>query len=178
MTITVFSEQLGNALILLFLAGIPLYGHFKKVPVYDTFVEGAKEGFPVFLRVMPYMIAMLVAIGMLRASGAFDLLAMILGPLLTALGIPAEILPIMLIRPFSGSGATAAMADLLHTQGPDSVVSHMGVIVASVTETTFYIVAIYFGAAGIRHYRHALLTSLLVDGVGIVSAVWMSRWLL
>lgn len=179
MTVAGVSEYLGNALILLFLAGIPLYAHlFKKVPVYEVFVAGAKEGFPVFLRVMPYMVAMLVAVGMLRASGTFDLLEQILRPFLQSVGIPGDILPVMLIRPFSGSGATAAVADLLQKHGGDSFISHMGVVVAGTTEATFYIIAVYFGAAGIRNTRYALPVSLLVDVVGLLTAIWVTRWLL
>ena len=178
MSIANLSEQLGNWFILLFLVGIPLYGHFKKVPVYETFILGAKNGFPVFLRIMPYMIAMLVAIGMLRASGSFDILAKSLKPVLVALGIPADIIPIALIRPFSGSAATAAAAELLHKHCGDSFISHLGVIVASATETTFYIIAVYFGAANIRKNRHALPASLIVDVVGILSSIWIAKRLL
>lgn len=178
MTITAMSEQLGNILILLFLVGIPLYAHFRKVPVYETFVKGAAEGIPTFIRIVPYMVGMLVAIGMLRASGAFDLLNHFLAPALGKLGIPPEIVPIALIRPFSASAATATVADLLHTQGGNSFISHMGVIVATTTETTFYIVAVYFGAAGIRNNRHVIPASLIVDVVGIFTAIWITRWLL
>lgn len=178
MTIADFSEYLGNTLILLFLAGIPLYGALKKVPVYEAFVRGAKDGFPVFLRVMPYMVAMMVAVGMLRASGAFELLSNLVRPLFEIAGIPADMLPIILIRPFSGSGATAAVADLIKTQGGDSLIAHMAVVVAGSTEATFYIMAVYFGAAGVRNTRYALQASLLVDVVGMLSSVWFVRWLL
>ena len=176
--ISFISEQIGNAMILFFLVGIPLYAHCKKVPVYDTFITGAREGFPTFLRVMPYMIGMLVAIGMLRASGAFDLLNQLLAPVLSRLGIPPEIVPIVLIRPFSGSAATAAVADILHTQGGNTFISHLATVVAGTTETTFYIIAIYFGAVNIRKQRHAIASSLLVDIIGILSAVWITTWIL
>ena len=178
MTLAEISGLAGNGLMLLFIAGIPAYASYRKVPVYDTFIEGAKEGFPVFLRVMPHMIAMLVAIGMLRASGAFDLLNVWLGPLLSTLGIPPDLVPAALIRPFSSSAATAAVADILKTQGGNSPLSHLAVIVAGATETTFYIIAIYFGAANIRDHRHAVLASVMVDLVGILSAVWIGQRLL
>lgn len=178
MTFAAISEQLGNGLLILFLVGIPLYGYFRKVPVYDAFVEGAKDGFPTFIRIIPYMIAMLVAIGMLRASGAFDLLNQALSPFLTKLGIPPEIIPIAILRPFSASAANGAVADLLHTQGGDSFISHLAVIVASTTDTTFYLIALYFGAASIRKNRHAIPASIFVDIVGILSAVWITQWLL
>jgi spore maturation protein B len=178
MTIAAISEQLGNVLILLFLVGIPFYAYCRKVPVYDAFVEGAKEGFPTFIRVVPFMIAMLVAIGMLRASGAFDLLNQALLPFLTKLGIPPEIVPIAILRPFSASAANAVVADLLHTQGGNSFISHLAVIVASTTDTTFYLIALYFGAANIRKNRHAVPASIVVDIVGILSAVWITQLLL
>jgi spore maturation protein B len=178
MMISTISEQIGNILILLFLVGIPLYAFFRKVPVYDAFIEGAKEGFPTFIRIMPFMVAMLVAIGMLRASGAFDLLNQAIAPLLGKIGIPAEIVPIALIRPFSASAATAAAADLLHNSGGNSFISHLAVVVSATTETTFYIVAIYFGAVNIRKNRHAIPASLIVDIVGILSAVWITTYFL
>lgn len=178
MTIAMVSEQLGNALILLFLVGIPLYGFFCKVPVYETFIEGAKEGFPTFLRIMPYMIAMLVAIGMLRASGAFELLSHAATPFLTKIGIPPEVIPIAIIRPFSASGATAMVADILHSEGGNTFISHLATIVASTTETTFYIIAIYFGSVNIRNNRHAITASIIVDVVGILSAIWITQWVL
>lgn len=178
MTISTISEQVGNSLILLFLVGIPIYGFLKKVPVYNTFVEGAKEGFPVFLRIFPYMLAMLVAIGMLRASGAFDLLGHALSPFLNKLGIPIEIIPIMLVRPFSAGAAMGVLADLLHTQGGNAFVSHLGAIVANSADTTFYIAVIYFGAAAIRNTRHAIPVSILVDMVAMFSAIFFAHWLL
>ncbi len=178
MTFAFISEQIGNSIILLFLVGIPLYAYFRKVPVYDTFIEGAKEGFPTFIRIIPYMIAMLVAIGMLRASGAFDLLSHALTPFLTKLGIPAEIIPIAILRPFSSAASMASVADLLHTHGGDSFLSHLAVIVSATTDTTFYLIALYFGAASIRKNRHVIPASIIVDIVGILSAVWIAQWLL
>ena len=178
MMLSEISEQVGNVLILLFLVGIPVYGFYRKVPVYNTFVEGAKDGFPVFLRIFPYMLAMLVAIGMLRASGAFDLLNHALSPVLTKLGIPLEIIPIALVRPFSASAAMGVLADLLHTQGGNAFVSHLGAIVANSADTTFYIAVIYFGAANIRKTRHAIPASILVDIVAMCSAIAFSHWLL
>lgn len=178
MTIAALSEQIGNILILLFLVGIPLYGHYRKVPVYDTFIEGAKEGFPTFIRIMPFLVAMLVAVGMLRASGAFDILSQALTPILSKIGIPAEIIPIAIMRPFSTSSAMAIVADLIHTHGGNSFISHLGIIVASTTESTFYIIAIYFGAVGISKNRHTIPASVIVDIVGILSAIWITCWLL
>ena len=178
MTLAIISEFIGNSLILLFVVGIPVYAHSRKIPVYDTFIEGAKEGFPTLLKLIPYLVGMLVAIGMLRASGAFDLLSQAISPFLTKLGIPAEIIPIAIVRPFSNSAATAVVADLLHTQGGDSYLSHLATVVAGTTETTFYIIAIYFGAANIRNTRHAIPTGIIVDIAGILAAVWIGGLLL
>lgn len=178
MTIAAIAEQLGNALMMTFLVGIPAYGYFRKVPVYETFIEGAKQGIPTFLRMAPYLVGMLVAIGMLRASGAFDLLNHLLAPLLGKLGIPPEIVPIAIVRPFSSAAATGVVADLLHTQGSNTMLSHMATVVAGTSDTTFFIIAIYFGAANIRNPRHAVLTSVMVDIAAILSAVWITRLIL
>jgi spore maturation protein B len=175
MSLSAISEVIGNSVILLFVVGIPVYAHFRKVPVYDTFIEGAKEGFPLLIRLIPYFVGMLVAIGMLRASGAFDLLSNLLTPLLIHLGIPVEIVPIALIRPFSGSAATAAVADLLHNQGGNAYLSHLGAIVMNATEATFYVVAVYCGAANIRKIRHALTASLIVDITAMLTAIWVAN---
>lgn len=178
MTIALFSEYIGNLLILAFLVGIPLYGTFRKIPVYEVFVDGAKEGFPVFLRIMPYFVGMMTAIGMLRASGAFDLLSQWLSPFLMKIGVPADIIPIAIVRPFSGGAAMGALADVLRAHGGNAFVSHLATIIATTTDTTFYIIAIYFGAVNIRKNRHAVLSSLIVDIIGMLSAVWIAGWLI
>jgi len=178
MTLSIFANYFGNGLLLLFLLGIPLYGAYRKVPVYDAFVEGAKDGFPTFLRIFPYVLAMLVAIGMLRASGAFDLLSHWLTPWCGKLGIPADVVPLAVIRPFSASGAIAVLADLVHTHGGNAMISHVAAVVASSADTTFYIAVIYFGAVAIKNTRYALSLSLWVDVVGMLTAIWVSMWLL
>lgn len=178
MNLSTISGWIGDILILLFLVGIPAYGFYKKVPVYEHFVEGAKDGFPTFLRIFPYMLAMLVAIGMLRASGAFDLLNHYMTPVFAKIGIPAEIVPIAIVRPFSASAAMAVLADLLHTHGGNAVISHLGAIVACSADTTFYIAVIYFGAVMVRNTRHALSLSIIVDIIGMLSAIWIGQWLL
>lgn len=178
MMLSTISNWVGSILLLLFLVGIPLYGFYRKVPVYEAFVEGAKDGFPTFLRIFPYILAMLVAIGMLRASGAFDLLNHFLTPLFGKIGVPAEIVPIAIIRPFSASGAIAMMADLLHTYGGNAKISHLAAITASSADTTFYVAALYFGAVMIKKTRHALSLSIVIDIVGMFSAIWIAQWLL
>lgn len=172
-----FANQLSNWIFLAFIAGIPLYASFKKVNVFDAFVVGAKQGFETSLSIMPYLIAMMVAIGMLRASGFFDLMTQLLAPVLAQIGMPAEVLPLALIRPFSGSASTGIMAELIHQHGGDSLISKMAATMMGSTETTFYVIAVYFGAVGIRRTRHAIPAGLLADVAGILASVFICRYL-
>lgn len=169
--LTIFS----NGLFLLFIVGIPLYGAWKKIPVFDSFVEGGKEGFAICISLLPYLVAMLVAIGMLRASGFFTLLSIWMGPVLAKIGMPTEILPLALIRPFSGSASTGLMADLMHQFGGNSIIAKMAGTVMGCTETTFYVVAVYFGSVNIRRTRHAIPAGLLADFTGVLASVWICR---
>ncbi len=164
-----------NSLFLLFIVGIPLYGTWKKVNVFDAFVEGGKEGFSICVSLLPYLIAMLVAIGMLRASGFFELLNTWLGPLLARVGMPPELLPLALIRPFSGSASNGLMADLMHQFGGNSIIGKMAGTLMGSTETTFYVIAVYFGSVSIRHTRHAIPAGLLADLAGVLASVWICR---
>ncbi len=159
----------------LFLGMIPLYAALRGVRVFDEFVEGAKEGFQLWVRIIPYLVAMLVAIGMFRAAGGMDLLARGLGPLLGALGFPAELLPMSVMRPLSGSGTIALFRDLVETAGADSLVARMGGTILGSTETTFYVIAVYFGSVGITRTRHAVPAGLLADLAGIIASVWICR---
>lgn len=162
-----FNEVISNGIFLGFVVGIPLYGLIKKVKVYDVFVDGAKEGFHLGIKIVPYLVAMLVAIGMLRASGAFVLLGKLLSPLLSKVGMPSELLPMVLIRPFSGSGANAMMAEIIHNNGGDSFISRLAATVMGSTETTFYVLAVYFGSVNIRRTRHAIPAGITADLVGV-----------
>ena len=174
---TNFANHLSNWLFLSFVAGIPLYAAIKKVNVFDAFVKGAKQGFETSINIMPYLIAMIVAIGMLRASGFFTLLNTLLSPLLGKLGMPTELLPLALIRPFSGSAATGIMAELIHQHGGDSFIAKAAATMMGSTETTFYIIAVYFGAIGIRRTRHAIPAGLLADLAGIIASIVVCRFL-
>lgn len=165
-----------NLFFLSFVAGIPAYGFLKKIAVYDTFIDGAKHGFDVVLRLLPYLVAMIVAIGMFRASGGFDLLAKALRPLLVLLGIPVEVFPLAVVRPFSGSASVAMLSDVIQTQGADSIFSQMAATMFGSTETTFYVLAVYFGVVAVQRTRHAVWAGLFADLIGIVSAVWICRW--
>lgn len=152
-------------------------GVFKRVRVYESFVGGAKEGFNVALRIIPYLVAMLVAIGMFRASGAMDSIAAFLSPLLEPLGVPPETLPMMIIMPLSGSGAQGVLAEGLSTYGPDTLIGNMLSVLNGSNETTFYIIAVYFGSVSIRNIRHALPACLIGNLAGFIAAVSICNYL-
>lgn len=168
---------ISNTLFLSFVVGVPLYAACKKINVFDAFVVGAKQGFETSVGLIPYLIAMLVGIGMLRASGFFELIYQLLAPLLTRLGMPADLLPLALIRPFSGSASTGVMAELIHEHGGDALISKMAATMMGSTETTFYIIAVYFGAVNIRRTRQAIPAGLLADLAGIIASVCVCRFL-
>ena len=152
------------------LAGLSVYALFKKVDVYGALTAGAAEGLTVVLRILPTLIALLTAVYMFRASGAMDALTALLAPALKWLGIPPETVPILLIRPLSGSGALAAAGDLIARFGPDSTVGRTAAVMMGSTETTFYTVAVYFGAAGIRRSRYTIPAALIADLTGFIAA--------
>nr|HAT8715193.1 spore maturation protein [Legionella jordanis] len=174
---TSFANQFSNWLFLSFVVGIPLYAAFKRINVFDAFTSGAKQGFETSISILPYLIAMLVAIGMLRASGFFELINGVLSPIFSALGMPAELLPLALIRPFSGSASTGVMAELIHQHGGDSLIAKTAATMMGSTETTFYVVAVYFGAVGIKRTRHAIPAGLLADLAGVIASVAICRYL-
>lgn len=161
----------------LMLVGFPLYGLYKRVPVYESFVTGAKEGFEVAVRIIPYLVAILFAIGMFRASGAMDFLAMALNPVLSLIGFPPEVLPMAIIRPLTGSGSAALVVDMISQYGEDSILVKMAATMFGSTETTFYVIAVYFGAVNIRRVRHALAAGLIADFTAMIIAVWVVRLL-
>jgi spore maturation protein B len=149
----------------------PLYAAARRVPVYEEFVEGAKEGFQVAIRIIPFLVAILVAIGMFRAAGGIDLLARLLSPIFEPLRFPAELLPLVLMRPLSGSGSNGIFAELVSAHGPDSLIAKMGATVMGSTETTFYVIAVYFGSVAIRRTRHAVAAGLIADLAGVIASV-------
>ena len=161
----------------LMLVGFPLYGLYKRVPVYESFVEGAKEGFQVAVRIIPYLVAILFAVAMFRASGAMDALALFLSPILRPLGFPAEVLPMAIIRPLTGSGSAAIVVDMINRYGEDSIYVKMAAVMFGSTETTFYVIAVYFGAINIRKTRHAVPAGLIADISAMIFAVWSVRLL-
>lgn len=154
---------------------ILLVGFGRKVKVYEAFIPAARDGFQTGVMLIPYLVAILVAVGMFRASGALDYITQALGPVLGAVGFPPQALPMALIRPLSGTGALAVMTDTMKTHGPDSFVGYLVSMLNGSSETTFYVLSVYFGAVGIRAVRHTLAACLLTDAAGIVIATVMCR---
>lgn len=171
------AQHFSSFIFLLFVIGIPLYGMIKKVEIFDAFVEGGQEGFQIVINIVPYLVGMLVAIGMLRASGFFDSVTVFLSPLFHWLGMPSEVLPLALVRPFSGSASNGIMAELIHAHGGDAFISKLAATMMGSTETTFYVVAVYFGAVGVRKTRYAIHAGLIADLTGVIAAVLVCRWL-
>lgn len=157
------------------LVSIPVYAAFRGLAVHEQFVTGAKEGFETAVRIIPYLVAMLVAIGCLRGAGGIEGFTRWLEPVLNWVGYPPELVPMTLLRPLTGSGTLAAFTDLVKTQGADSLLARMGGTLFGSTETTFYVIAVYFGSIGIRRTRHAVLAGLAADAAGAVAAVAICR---
>ena len=154
-------------------AVVTLYGWARGAHVYDSVVEGAKEGFQVALRIIPFLVAILVAIGMFRASGGLELMVTVISPVTALIGMPAEALPMALLRPLSGSGALGVASDAMTTHGPDSLIGYMVSTYQGSTETTFYTLAVYFGAIGVKTTRHTVPACLLADVTGILAATFI-----
>ena len=161
----------------LLLAGAALLGLWRRVDVYDALLAGAADGLGVLIRIVPALIALLTAVWMLRASGALELLAELLAPVLERLGIPPETVALLLVRPVSGSAALGVGADLIRTYGPDSTIGRTAAVMLGSTETTFYTIAVYFGAAGIVKTRYAGPAALCADLTGFLAASWAVRLL-
>ena len=159
------------------LVAIPLVGILRGVKVYDVFIEGAKEGFEVAVRIIPFLVGILVAIGMFRGSGAMDLLLAGLRPLVAPTGFPPELVPLAILRSLTGSGSLAFTTDLIKTHGPDSLIARTAATMYGSSETTFYVLAVYFGAVGVRRTRHAVPAALIADVVAAVAAVAVCAWM-
>lgn len=151
---------------------IVLFGFFRKVPVFDAFVSGAKEGLRSTVSILPSLIGLIMAVSMFSASGALDLLSSFLAPVAGAVGLPKQAMPLALIRPVSGSGSTAVLTQIFRDNGPDSFIGRVASVMSGSTETTFYAIAVYFGAVGIKKTRHTVPAALTADlTVCIVSAL-------
>jgi len=165
------STVLSNAVLLCFLCGIPLYGYLKGVKVYESFVEGAKEGFEVAVRIIPYLVAILLAVGMLRASGALEIVSNFIPKAARDIGLSPEIVSLILVRPFSGAASLGILGEIVTKFGPDSYESRLGAVILGSTETTFYVVAVYFGAVSVSRVRYAVLAGLMADAAGAIAAI-------
>lgn len=170
--------ELTSLVIPLLLAAVAAWGAARRVDVYAALTDGAMDGLRVVLRICPNLIALLTAVYMFRASGALELLTAAVGPVLEAVGIPRETAGLVLVRPLSGSGALAVGSELMARYGTESYIGRCAAVMLGCTETTFYTVAVYFGAAGIRRTRYAIPAALCADAVGFLAAAWTVRWLM
>ena len=158
--------------------GMLAIGVVRKVRVYEVFVAGAKEGFSLAVMIIPYLVAILSAVGMLRASGGLQRIVDWVSPVTEAFGIPGEVLPLALLRPLSGSGAFGITAELIDTYTPDSLIGNIASTMNGSTETTFYVLAVYFGSIGVTKIRHAVPAGLAADITGVFASCWAVHWLL
>lgn len=171
-----FIEIISLWMLPLLVVSILLFATFKKTPLYETFIDGAKGGFSIGVKIIPYLVAILVAIGMFRASGAIDLIQMALKDLLAVLKIPADVIPLIIVRPLSGSGALAIMSEIAHQNGGNSYAAKMAAVMVGSSETTFYVLSVYFGSVGVTKFRHALAVGIISDIIAVVVAVSISRF--
>lgn len=156
---------------------ILLHGWVKGVNMYDSFVEGAAEGFKTSIRIMPCLVAIFIAVGLMRRSGFIDYLINLANPLMTIIGIPSEVLPLVIMRPISGSGALAILRDILHTYGPDSFIGRLSSTMMGSAETIFYTMAVYFGSVGVKKGRHTLGAALISHLASVIAAVVVCTYL-
>jgi spore maturation protein SpmA len=175
--VQVISNLVANITLFSVISVFILMAALRRVNVYEAFIEGAKDGFNVAVRIIPYLIAILVAIGVFRASGALDALVAGVGRLFAALGLPTDFIPALptaIMKPLSGSGARGMMVDAMNTYGADSFVGRLASVLQGATDTTFYILALYFGSVGVRRTRHAVACGLIADFSGIIAAIFIS----
>ena len=151
---------------------IPLYGYLRGVNVYEEFIEGAKEGLALSVQIMPYVLSIFVAIGVFRDSGAMDLLINLIKPLLNLIHMPGEVLPLAVVRPLSGNSSLAITVELMRNWGPDTFIGRLASTMQASTDTTFYVLTLYFGSVGISKMRHALAVGLFADVVGMLAALF------
>ena len=175
--IATFFNALSPLAVPFLLTFFPVYAAARRISVYAEFIEGAKEGFQIAIRILPYLVGMLAAIAVFRDSGALQILKNLLSPVLLWIQFPPDLLPMVLIRPLSGSGSMAVLTDLVKQLGPDNILSYMAATIYGSAETTFYIVAVYFGSVGVTKTRHAIPTGLCADLVGALASVFACRLL-
>jgi len=168
-------QNIAVAFIPVVIALIAFYASLKKVPVYEAFTSGAKEGFNVSVRIIPYLVAMMMAVAMFRASGAIDLLGQALKPFFELIGMPVDLLPLAITRSLSGSGVRGIFAEIAQNYGPNAPITKTAAVMLGCSETTFYVLAVYFGSVGITKFRHALLAGIMADIAGIFFAIFVSK---
>ncbi|MEG1796235.1 MAG: spore maturation protein [Clostridium sp.] len=171
-------QYIVKAIIPIIIGGVVIYGVRKRVKVYECFVEGAKEGINICVRIFPYLLAMLLAVNCFRASGAMEYLINLIKPLVKIVGIPPEVVPLIFIKPLSGSGALGVYTDVVKQFGPDSYIGTAASIIMGSTETIFYTVTVYFGAIGIKKIRHSIWVALLVDFCAVLIAINLAKFIL
>ena len=174
-TFRILADYFATLIVPLLVCLIPLYGICRGVRVYESFVEGAKEGFKVGVMIIPYLVAIFVAINMFKVSGAMDTMENVMRPVLTFIGFPPEVLPMAIIRPLTGSGSAAIVADLAREHGTTSILTRMAGTMFGSTETTLYVLAVYFGAVNVKKSRHALPAGLFADICAIFLSVYVIR---
>lgn len=153
------------------IAFIPLFASFKRVPVYESFIDGAKDGFDTAVKIIPHLVGMMTAISIFRASGALDLIVGLIRPFFDWLGVPSEVLPLGMLRTITGAGSLAFATDLIQQHGPDSLIGRIASTIQGSTDTTLYVITVYFGAVGIRNARYSVKVGLLADLVGFIAAI-------
>ena len=156
---------------------IPVVGFLRKVPVYEAFVEGAEEGFTTAVKIIPFLVGMMVAISVFRASGAMEALSHAVEPLTSRMGVPSEVLPLAIMRPLSGSAVLGMATELMKTHGPDSLIGRLASVMQGTTDTTFFVLTIYFGSVGIKKYRYSIVTGLTADVTGFIASVYICNLL-
>lgn len=152
---------------------IPLVAHIRGVKVYETFVKGAAEGFSTAIRIIPYLVAMMMAVSIFRQSGLMEIVTISLEPLFKFLRLPAEIIPLALMRPLSGGGALGIAAELINTYGPDSYIGRLASTMQGSTDTTFFVLTVYFGSVGVRKYRYSLAVGLIADLTTFIASLYI-----
>ena len=175
MAVSAVVSAISSYILLTVVVGIPMVGVVKKIPVFESFIEGASDAIQIVLKLMPYLVGMIVVVGMLRDSGAIENITMLIGPWLESVGVSQALLPLAILRPFSGAASNAIMVDLIDQYGPDSLIAFTAATIMGATETTFYLVAVLFGAVNISRTRHAIAASLIGEVCGILAAVYFCR---
>ncbi len=177
-TVYIYKERASHWIMPGLILGMLTVGFVRGVKVYEVFVKGAKEGFDLAVMIIPYLVAILTAVGMLRASGGLDRMVALVAPITELFGVPGEVLPLAILRPLSGSGAFGVTTEILQAHGPDSLIGNIASTMNGSTETTFYVLAVYFGSIGVHKIRHAVPAGLAADFAGVVASCWAVHWLL